>query len=276
LIKYIFFSSLLPPPLQMLSNASLPSLPPALQKAKRSADSSSKKSSSKRQKRSRKSQKKSIQSDEGQASKQINKLTRRYQPIIQPEDYVVPFKQNSTLHELFAKYAPFIEMLNRIYCCTHCGISYKSITNFRYYGCAFHPGITEFDSIDGVIRYTCCGAKYPDRGLGCTPCMHSRNSKGRERIVHDRNPVCLPEELVDVALEEGGAIFAGHPTDAQRYMARMSKTTPYYLPEQFVFTVCQEMISYREDGKCCFQTSLFALQKPHATSQRHRRSLLNK
>lgn len=264
----------------MLSNAPLPSLPPSLRKAKRSAASSSsggrERRSSKRQRNPERRPEPLQQDDDGvQGSHQVQKLIRHYRPIVDPEDYVIPFKQVSSLKELIDRHIDFLEMVNRIYRCIHCGLNYKATINYQFYECSFHPGIPIFDSEKGASFYTCCDTEYPDRGLGCMPCMHSRNEKARERIVHTREPLFLSEELVDAALAEGGVFAAGEPTPAMIYMALMSKSTPYSLPDQFTFAVRKEMISHRKDGRCYFPTSLFTAPPHNTTSTtRTKRSLL--
>lgn len=247
----------------MLADSSLPELPPALRRAKRAAASAAASSSSKKQRRAT------------QPSHQIPTLGRLTQPIVNPDDYIIPFKQASAVKELVIKHQRYLESLNRIYRCFHCGLNYKAINNFQHYGCRMHPGIAKFDPTTGTTHYTCCYRKFSDPDIGCTPCMHSRDARGRKQIVRRQIVLFLAEELVDAAIEEGGSFECGTPDETMIYLSYMSKEPHYDLPKQFIFTCNPTMISRRENQLCYFPSVITTPYTPQARAPRKRRSILN-
>ena len=207
-------------------------------------------------------------------STQISKLVRTHRPIINPLDYVVPFKQTSSIRELLDRYSYYIESMNRIYQCSHCGLSYRSIENYKWYGCSMHPGIPIFDCSTGKQQYTCCGKEYNDRGLGCVPCMHSRSVTSRKKIVLEKQLVYLPEELVDAAIAGNGCIFAGKPTSVMLSLAYMSSSPHYTLPEAFFIELNPQFIIMREAEKCYFSTNLMSQHRKSNATRGAQRSVL--
>lgn len=207
-------------------------------------------------------------------SAQIDKLVRTHRPIINSSDYVVPFRQTSSTRELLDRYSLYIESMNRIYPCSHCGISYRPIQNYKWYGCSMHPGIPIFDCVTGMQHYTCCGKEYSDRSTGCVPCMHSRSVTSRKKIVVEKQLVYLPEELVDAVNEKGGYMFAGKPTSVMRSLAYMSSAPPYTLPGKFHIEVNPQFIVMRENNRCYFSTNLMSQRRNTRVAQSSPRSVL--
>ena len=266
----------------MLSDAYLPELPAHLRKAKRKAEGG------KRRKKRRfeppqrtivqeeeEEDGKKEEEEEGQISHQLDHIKRSYNPIVHPDDYVIPFKQLSTRKELIEKNIRSIEMVNRLYRCVHCGFAYSNLTNFTRYACLMHPGILRFDSREGISRYTCCKLPSTDAGLGCLPCIHSRNAKSRDKIIHTQDKLMLDEELVNAALESGGAFYAGETTDAMHFLAFMSRKTsePYDIPDHLIFAVDKEMLTVNTQGYYFIPTKLLTFKHPTVVT-RPSRSIL--